>query len=155
MPLPHAASGPTFDDVMALSRGNKRAYAQRHGYALIDASVLRNFSRPASWSKILAVRSHLARFDWVFWVDADTMVTNPAAQLEALLPAASTADLVITKDAADYNAGAWPPEIISFALGWFEKNVRPGAVPRRHLGRCVLVSRSVGLQAADCSSLAV
>lgn len=33
--------------------------------------------RPASWSKILAVQHYLKDADWVMWLDADTIVTNP------------------------------------------------------------------------------
>ncbi len=55
-------------------------------------------SRPASWSKIPAVLSALAAHDWVFWVDADTLVTNPAMALEELLPAGEHPDLLLTRD---------------------------------------------------------
>ncbi|PNH02209.1 hypothetical protein TSOC_011826 [Tetrabaena socialis] len=71
-------------------------------------------SRPASWSKIPAVLSVLESYDWVFWMDADTLVTNTTAPLEALLPPAggggggvAAPDLILTRDSTGVNAGVW------------------------------------------------
>lgn len=96
---------PTFNDVMRLSKANKVQYAQRHGYTFIDASDLLDASRPASWSKIVAVKHYLQEFEWVFWVDADTVITNSSIKVESLLPAEHYPDFIVTKDAANYNAG--------------------------------------------------
>jgi len=116
-----AAGGPApprFDELLRLTRANKARYAAAHGYAFIDASDALDASRPASWSKIRAVKRHLGSYDWVFWLDADTVITNPTFRLEALLPAAGGGDrsdssggggggpdLLITRDAGGYNAG--------------------------------------------------
>jgi mannan polymerase II complex MNN10 subunit len=62
--------GRSFEGLSQLVTPNKLSYAKRHGYRFIDASPLLDRSRPPSWSKILAVRHHLAHYDWVFWNDA-------------------------------------------------------------------------------------
>lgn len=59
-----------FQGLMAAAQGNKQAYAARMGYRYIDAGDLVDRSRPPNWSKILAVRSNLPHYDWVFWNDA-------------------------------------------------------------------------------------
>lgn len=41
--------------------------------------------RPASWSKILAVQHYLKDVDWVMWLDADTIVTNPGQSIPTTL----------------------------------------------------------------------
>ncbi|WOL05817.1 putative alpha-1,6-mannosyltransferase MNN10 [Canna indica] len=94
--------------------GNKRAYAAAMGYGYVDARGLVDPSRPPSWSKILAVRWLLPRYDWVFWNDADTMVMNPAISLENILHAAighrdfdKSPDLVVTEDTNGINAGVF------------------------------------------------
>jgi hypothetical protein len=61
--------------------------------------------RPASWSKIRAVKHHLQQYDWVFWVDADTLITNSSKKLESLLPDKHHPDLILTKDPGGFNAG--------------------------------------------------
>nr|XP_010918766.1 probable alpha-1,6-mannosyltransferase MNN10 [Elaeis guineensis] len=104
----------SFRGVMEAVRGNKRAYAERMGYDFFDARRLVDPSRPPSWSKILAVRSLLPYYDWVFWNDADTIITNPDISLENILNAAighsdfqASPDLVVTEDFNGVNAGVF------------------------------------------------
>ncbi|KAK8935763.1 hypothetical protein KSP39_PZI013287 [Platanthera zijinensis] len=104
----------SFSGVMAAVGGNKRAYAARMGYDFIDARDLVDPSRPPSWSKVLAVRSQLPSHDWVFWNDADTVVTNPDISLEDILGAVIgqeasdiSPDLVVTEDVNGINAGVF------------------------------------------------
>lgn len=64
------ASLRSFKGVEEVVAGNKRAYAARMGYDLINADDLVDHSRPPAWSKIPAVRSRLSSYDWIFWNDA-------------------------------------------------------------------------------------
>ncbi len=59
------------------------AAPHEHGFAPVTSCI---GTRPASWSKIPAVLSVLDTCDWVFWVDADTLITNMSTPLERLLP---------------------------------------------------------------------
>ncbi|KAJ4778653.1 hypothetical protein LUZ62_062910 [Rhynchospora pubera] len=93
---------------------NKKAYTKKMGYRFIDASWMIDSSRPPSWSKILAVKSSLRDHDWVFWNDADTLVTNPDIYLENILLALggrndfnSTPDFILTEDYNGVNAGVF------------------------------------------------
>ncbi|CAL9752680.1 unnamed protein product [Musa acuminata subsp. burmannicoides] len=102
----------SFRGVRAAVEGNKRAYAEQMGYGYVDARDLVDRSRPPNWSKILAVRSQLPLYDWVFWNDADTVVTNPNTSLESILQAElehgdfeSSPDLVVTEDFNGVNSG--------------------------------------------------
>ncbi|XP_026661726.2 probable alpha-1,6-mannosyltransferase MNN10 [Phoenix dactylifera] len=104
----------SFRGVMEAVGENKRAYAGRMGYDFIDAGGLVDPSRPPSWSKIPAVRSQLPNYDWVFWNDADTVITNPDISLENILNAAighsdlrASPDLVVTEDFNGVNAGVF------------------------------------------------
>jgi len=62
--------GRSFEGVMEMVAPNKKAYVKKHGYDFIDASYLLDPSRPPSWSKILAVKEQISKYDWVFWNDA-------------------------------------------------------------------------------------
>ncbi|KAJ3688889.1 hypothetical protein LUZ61_018053 [Rhynchospora tenuis] len=93
---------------------NKKSYTKKMGYHFIDASCMIDRSRPPSWSKILAVKSSLQDHDWVFWNDADTLVTNPDIYLENILLALigrsdfnSTPDFILTEDYNGVNAGVF------------------------------------------------
>eukprot|EP00198_Chlamydomonas_reinhardtii_P012687 XP_001702024.1 predicted protein [Chlamydomonas reinhardtii] len=120
------ARAAQFSGLLDITGPNKQQYAALHGYRYVDASDLLDRSRPASWSKILAVLSVLDSCDWVFWVDADTLITNMSTPLERLLPAgpawaaAASAATVAGADAADmadavatrYGLGLGEPDLI-------------------------------------------
>eukprot|EP00262_Sarcandra_glabra_P003408 TRINITY_DN14088_c0_g1_i2.p1 TRINITY_DN14088_c0_g1~~TRINITY_DN14088_c0_g1_i2.p1 ORF type:complete len:333 (+),score=25.10 TRINITY_DN14088_c0_g1_i2:41-1000(+) len=102
----------SFKGLMDTVKLNKIEYAEKKGYDFIDASDLVDKRRPASWSKIIAVRSHLQKYDWVFWNDADTLVTNSNISLESILRSVigdddfqNSPDLILTEDVTGVNAG--------------------------------------------------
>lgn len=63
----------------------------------------------------------LPAHQWVFWLDADTVVTNPSVRLEELLPGVGGPDLVLTSDASGVNAGAWMVRNSSWARAFLER----------------------------------
>lgn len=103
--------GRSFEGLANLVTPNKLSYAKRHGYEFIDASNLLDTSRPPSWSKILAVRTYLPQNDWVFWNDADSLVTNPTIGLDDIIYSICDTnfnempDFIVTKDVTGVNAG--------------------------------------------------
>ena len=98
------------ESISALSIANKRAYAEAHGYSLhvADGSVV-DRSRPAAWSKLLALRTHLPRHEWLLFMDMDTLVMNPALSLEAsgLLDGGDAFDVVMSEDWSGANTGVF------------------------------------------------
>ncbi|KAL6611366.1 hypothetical protein ACP70R_039294 [Stipagrostis hirtigluma subsp. patula] len=107
-----ASPGRSFRGVLAASARNKRAYAAAHGYgvAALSAAAV-DTRRPPSWSKVLALRAHLHRHHWLFWNDADTLVTNPDIPLERILFSVighsnfdDSPDLILTEDVNGVNA---------------------------------------------------
>lgn len=102
----------SFEGVMKAVEPNKRSYAEKHGYDFIDATYVLDRRRPPSWSKILAVRTHLPHYDWMFWNDADSLVTNPDITLEDILYSIvgnmeyeKMPHFILTKDVTGVNAG--------------------------------------------------
>jgi galactosyl transferase GMA12/MNN10 family len=107
-----------FDGVLGLTWNNKVQYARKHGYRLFDESPHVDTSRPPAWSKIKAAQRLLTEegCQWVFWLDADTVIMNSNKKMEDFLPAttaspsntASQYDLLTTADdGGGYNSGAW------------------------------------------------
>ncbi|CAM0907031.1 unnamed protein product [Alopecurus aequalis] len=92
---------------------NRRAYAALHGYGLaVLPPEAVDPSRPPAWSKVLALRAILHRHHWLFWNDADTLVTNPDIALERILFSVightdfdTSPDLILTEDTNGVNAG--------------------------------------------------
>lgn len=101
-----------FNNLLDLTWPNKQNYCHKHGYQLFNESrTSLDTSRPPSWSKIRAAQRLLKeeQCDWVFWMDADTVIMNSNKRIEDFLPTAETGiDLIITiqKDNG-WNAGAW------------------------------------------------
>lgn len=102
----------SFEGLMKIVTPNKERYVKLHGYDFIDASDMVNMQRPPSWSKILAVKRHLPQYDWVFWNDADSLVTNFSISLEAIIMSVvgdvdfnDMPDLIVTEDVTGVNAG--------------------------------------------------
>ncbi|CAG8603709.1 15198_t:CDS:2 [Acaulospora morrowiae] len=68
---------------------NKRDYALRNGYAFVARSL--EFAqqhykgRKAVWGKIDALEKVLPHYDWLFWIDMDAIIANPAVTIEDLL----------------------------------------------------------------------
>ncbi|GLI71280.1 hypothetical protein VaNZ11_016408 [Volvox africanus] len=97
-----------FSGLLDVTGPNKRLFAEAHGYTYVDASDHLDNSRPASWSKIPAVLSIMDQYDWIFWLDADTLITNLTIPVEAVLPTRGSApDLLLTEDSTGVNAGVW------------------------------------------------
>ena len=91
--------------ICAASVANKRRYADLHGYDLIVSRTAADPSRPAAWSKILEVRKHLPRYDWLMFIDVDTLIMNPAVRLEDI--ADDSVDQVLAADHNGVNSGVW------------------------------------------------
>lgn len=101
-----------FGNVLETTWPNKERYCEKHGYRLFDSSLTAlDTSRPPSWSKIKAAQRLLREedCDWVFWLDADTVIMNSEKPIEAFLPDADSGiDLVLTRQkGTSWNAGAW------------------------------------------------
>lgn len=98
------------DDRMAAERAITRpplaAYCDRHGYRLHAVGTSMDFTRPISWSKILLLQRWLGEHDWLWWADADLLVTSPERRLEELTDGA-TGDLLIASDANGINCGSF------------------------------------------------
>lgn len=116
-----------FDGLLALTWQNKQEYTNKYGYHLFDESHNLDRSRPPSWSKIKAARRLLVeeQCDWVWWVDADTVIMNSQKRIEDFLPASTVPqDLLLSQDhSGGYNAGGWlirnSPYAIEFLDEWW------------------------------------
>jgi hypothetical protein len=90
-------------DVREVSFPNKAAYAARWNYRCVLATSS-EVSRPASWSKILLLLDNLGRSEWLWWSDADSVVTCSAVVLSSLVVAGS--DLILSSDRNGLNCGS-------------------------------------------------
>lgn len=96
-----------------------------HGYQM---SVARRSILDDTWTKpayiLSIVLRELAKPDgehaeWVFWVDADTIIINPYVQIEVFLPPAGEWDdvhMLVTKDWNGLNNGVFPLRVCQWSV---------------------------------------
>ena len=118
------------DAICSASVANKQAYADRHGYDVIVDSEVIDETRPTSWSKLLAMRKYLPSYDFLFYVDVDTIITNPEVKLEDIVDYGY--DQILAADKNGLNCGVWLIRNTPWSL-WFldemwaqEQFVHPG-----------------------------
>lgn len=67
---------PEIANYAELTSQNKLEYANKYGYDFIEYKETLDPTRPASWSKIQALLRNMDNYDWLFWTDADSIITN-------------------------------------------------------------------------------
>jgi hypothetical protein len=97
--------GDEFARMAAMVNPPKSRYCDCFGYDFLVYNELLDATRPASWSKILAIQSVLPRYDWVFWCDADAVLWNAASGLRQFIAAAGSADVIFQANHNGPNAG--------------------------------------------------
>ena len=62
---------------------NKLAYCRRHGYDLLVGGVEYRIKwRAHNWGKINLLKRWLPHYDWIVWMDVDTLITNASMSME-------------------------------------------------------------------------
>lgn len=78
--------GERFYRAGALSANNKNEYAAKHGYDFFCLrSTYCDYKDPVSWLKIEWIQKNLKNYDWIFWSDADSVITNQEIKLEDII----------------------------------------------------------------------
>lgn len=90
-------NGPEFARLAEVTIHNRERYAALNGYA--DVS----FRLPGHFGKIGALLEAWGAADWVWWLDVDAIITNPAVRLEDLT---SEGDVVLSCDSMGLNSGS-------------------------------------------------
>jgi len=104
------------ESICAASTANKQAYADIHGYDLIVDEDIVDKSRPTSWSKLLAMRKYLPDYDFLLYVDIDTIIMSPERKLEDIVD--YEYDQMLAADTNGVNCGVWMIRNTPWAL-WF------------------------------------
>lgn len=78
--------GDRFSRAGSLSAANKNEYAAKHGYDFLCLrSTYCGYKDPVSWLKIEWIQKNLKNYDWIFWSDADSVITNQEIKLEDII----------------------------------------------------------------------
>lgn len=91
----------------------RECYAKRHGYALYSTMRVKyseeesSFPEPPVKQKTALIRKYLQLHAWVFWIDYDTIILNPAIPLDTLTIRAEGFDVIAADGGDEINAGVF------------------------------------------------
>jgi hypothetical protein len=104
------AVGEWGDDIMKQVLRNRQEYANMHGYEVINANSVIDPTRPVAWSKLLAIKHNLDKFDYIMYIDMDAVIMEPSITVENLIYASEQgeqADIIMQTDWNGPNTGIW------------------------------------------------
>lgn len=74
---------PEIQDYGELTVKNKLKYAHKHHYGCMVFSKILDSTRSPSWNKIKILHDYIdVGYNWLFWTDADSIITNMEIPLE-------------------------------------------------------------------------
>ena len=106
--------------VADLTSANHRAYATRHGYDFERVTEYPTDCHP-SWHKLALIKARLPHYEGILWLDADSVITNPAIRVQSL---ARGPGLTVSRDWTHPNP---EDEVKHFSLGNFIFTNCPGS----------------------------
>lgn len=76
-----------FDEIGAISDPNRVAYCERHGIDFIRYRFgpLEPPGRQPNWGKIQGLLKHLPDYDWIFYLDTDSIITNMTINIRSMI----------------------------------------------------------------------
>jgi hypothetical protein len=93
---------PNYNYLAELVNPNKESYCNQHGYNYLKKKD--GFSY-LGFDKIRFLRENIENYEWIWWQDLDSIVTNPQIRIEDIID--SSSDLIISYDRCGINAGSF------------------------------------------------
>jgi mannan polymerase II complex MNN10 subunit len=84
---------------------DKASYCQKWGHGFYPYEESLDPERKPTWSKIIALQDHLSSHEWLFWSDADAVITNHTIDIRDYCD--FDYDLIISHDHNGFNAGSF------------------------------------------------
>jgi len=130
------ASGSSYNLMGRLAHKNHGRFAQLHGFDYIAAndSAYMDPRLPGAWWKCYALQDLLSGYDWLLWMDADTLFCD--AQLDLLSyiqEAPPEADMIVAQDI--------PPSLFNTGVFWMRNSEWSRSFLQRTLARGLLDER--------------
>ena len=100
--------GDEYKDVTKYGRLSKVNYCKKHNYDFIEDESIWDKNRPIPWSKILLLEKYISNYDYVVWMDGDTMIMNDDMKLEEFISIMHDKEFMATRDPGNLiNTGVW------------------------------------------------
>jgi hypothetical protein len=76
------AVGEKFREDVKYGIRTKVKYCEKYGYDFIEDDSNTDHTRHLAWSKIPVILAYLEKYDYLVWMDADTIITNDDKKME-------------------------------------------------------------------------
>ena len=89
-----------------ITKENKIEYCKKHGYDFYNFNQM-NRDEPTApeWAKFVYCKKLLGNYNWLFWTDADSLITNQQIKAENFID--NKYDIVTSFDACGLNTGTF------------------------------------------------
>lgn len=77
--------GDRYKDIVKYGIKIRKSYCEKYNYDYIDDESMYDRTREIEWSKILIIQKYLNQYDFLVWIDADTLIMNDSIKLESLI----------------------------------------------------------------------
>jgi mannan polymerase II complex MNN10 subunit len=101
--------GENYANTVHFCRLTLESYCDQHSYDLLEAPELWDRERDPMWSKVRILQKYLHLYDYIVWIDADIMITNPETTLSHFIDGwMGKTDMMLSIDSGDQiNTGMW------------------------------------------------
>lgn len=97
-----------------------RNYCKKQGYTFIE-KVNCGSGRHPVWDKVYFTHQILPNYDYVLYLDADTLLTNPDIKIEDFIALHPDKDLLISDDCHGLNVGVFIIKNTKWSLDYLEQ----------------------------------
>ena len=106
---------PDYVEKHALGILSKECYCMKYDNVdfvlrVPETQELKNTNRSPHWFRIKTLNDTLPRYDWIFYTDVDTFLTNPKIKLQTFIEKASSdghEPFLIVQDGIEINSGGF------------------------------------------------
>lgn len=80
------AHNDSYDYIAKISRKNKTTYCEKNGYEFIEF-IFKELpdNRSPHWGRVLALKKHLKNYDWLLYLDTDSVICNMNIKIEKII----------------------------------------------------------------------
>lgn len=98
--------GDEYKEITKYGRKTKVLYCEKHAYDFFDEEDDVDTTRPLAWSKIKIIQRHLPSYDYIVWIDGDTLIMNDKIKLDNIITFDTDGkDIMVAQDYTMINTG--------------------------------------------------
>lgn len=101
------AIGNNYKEIVKYGQKTIKKYCDKHNYGFHDDEDVYDKKRSPAWSKILLLSKYMkSEYDYLIWIDADTLIMSPNVKIEDIIECHMEGnDILVSQDFKMINTG--------------------------------------------------